>query len=245
MDVKTENTSDELLDSAWAMWKKWSMPIGRIFGFEIRIHALVLLGLLLDYKKLSKLNDYFHLIKFLLLYSGLFISILAHEMGHALTTKFFGNTVKGIIVFPPLGGLAFIGTDNRNPLRNILIYLAGPLVNIVLALIMLYLYKCTDMKIYFLIYDELILVIWINLLIGLVNLIPFYPFDGGRILQNLILLFRSGERKANIITLCISCVCFAAIMRYTFNERDYVDLTIAVLLMIDSVLVLMEKPESK
>ena len=242
MDTQPEHTLAELLDSTWALWKKWSIPFGRILGIDIRIHGIVLLGLLVEYKNLHYLKNSSYLFAFLLFYSGLFLSILLHEMGHALTAKFFGNTVKGIIVFPPFGGIAFIALDNEKPLRNILIYMAGPVVNIILALILLYLYKYANMKNHFLLADELKLIMNVNLLIGFANLIPFYPLDGGRILQNVILLLKSGERKANIITLCVSCACFIAITRYKLNDGDYVGLTIATLLMIISFLVLMEKP---
>ncbi len=238
MDTGTEHTSDELLDSAWGL----CVPVGRILGIDIRIHALVLLGILLEYNKLSCLKNILCLYAFLLFYSGLFLSILAHELGHALATKFFGNIVKGIIVFPPLGGMAFIQVDNERPIRNILIYLSGPAVNIVLAIILMYSYRHATMEYHFLIYDGLKLMMWVNLLIGLVNLIPFYPLDGGRILHNLILLFRYGERKANILTLCFSSVCFVAIVIYTLKEGYYFNLIIAMLLMIVSYLVLTEKP---
>ncbi len=241
----SENTSEKLLDSAWSSWKKWSILICRIRGIDIRTHVLILLGIFLAYKDLPKLRDVSSLYSFLLIYTGLFVTILVHEMGHVLTARFFRNTVKGIILFPPFGGMAFIEIDKGKPFRNILIYLSGPVANIVLALVLLYLYKYTTMKYYFLIYGELKLMMAVNLLIGLLNLIPFYPLDGGRILQSVILLFKSGERKANIITLCVSCACFVAIIRYTLNAGDYVDLTIAALLMIASFIVLMEKPETE
>ncbi len=130
-----EHTSDELLDAAWPLWKKWSIPVGRILGIEVRIHGSVLLGILLLYKDLSNLEN------ILMIFLGLFVTILVHELGHALTSKYFNNEVKGIIAFPPFGGIAFINTCTEKPLKKILIYLSGPAVNIVLALILLPLYE--------------------------------------------------------------------------------------------------------
>lgn len=103
-------------------------------------------------------------------------SIFAHEMGHALAAIRYSD-MKPNIAFMGFGGVMFgEGTELPTPLKEAAISAAGPFFNFGLALLALPFYSVTS---YFVI---------VNVAIGIFNLAPCYPLDGGHILKSLLRL---------------------------------------------------------
>jgi Zn-dependent protease len=143
----------------------------------------------------------------------LFSFILVHELGHALVARDRGVVAERIILFP-LGGGAYLPDRPEQTWAEVLVYAAGPLANIFLALlawIALLLRPDGELLIaYFLrlsgnlvvfpgLLDQVLgLTLSVNLLLALGNLLPAYPLDGGRILRAL-LRKPAGERPATVI----------------------------------------------
>ena len=128
------------------------------------------------------------------LISMLFGSVLLHEMGHAAMAKRFGIGTKAITLHL-LGGLASIEREPETPKEEIYIALAGPAVNLVLFMVSLplmhfHLPGAEDMAL-------------INAVMGIFNLFPAYPMDGGRVLKALLQM-RYGVRKAKKISLQVT-----------------------------------------
>jgi len=126
----------------------------------------------------------------------LFGSVLLHEMGHAITAKHFGIGTHSITLHL-LGGLAAIEREPDNPKEEIYIALAGPAVNLVLflaslPLIALQLPGAADLAL-------------INAVMGIFNLFPAYPMDGGRVLRA-ILSMKYGPEKATKISLRVTII---------------------------------------
>ncbi|MEM8585603.1 MAG: site-2 protease family protein, partial [Bacteroidota bacterium] len=131
----------------------------------------------------------------------LFGFVLVHELGHALTARRFGLQTEAIIFFP-LGGGALIRGRPKSSWREIGVYLAGPLSNLMLALLCLGPLLILPegrffLRYYFwgggnfsLPYEPVAHLLALSLLINLVlfglNLLPAYPLDGGRILQAML-----------------------------------------------------------
>jgi Zn-dependent protease len=139
-----------------------------------------------------------------------FVSILVHEFGHALMQRRYGGHPR--VTLYGLGGLASCNDCDRSPVRQILILLAGPGAGFFLAGIIVAILKSLghfdgftldwvpirwapfDLAYYFennrlalmdlIIWDLLV----INIMWGLINLLPVYPLDGGQITRELFTL---------------------------------------------------------
>src|SRR5512146_280168 len=115
--------------------KNWSIPVGRIFGVELRIHATFALLLIFLVATGSVRSGTLGGVRSLVLLGIIFGSVILHELGHAVTAMKFGVVVRSIVLLP-IGGITLMDDQTRNtpnPGRDIRISLAGPMVNIVLA----------------------------------------------------------------------------------------------------------------
>jgi stage IV sporulation protein FB len=136
-----------------------------------------------------------------------FISILVHELGHALTARHFGNRVW--IVLHAFGGLAYREGGINTRKREFLIIAAGPLIQILLGLVALLLFQQADelpqhVRVF------LWMLYWISVFWALLNLLPILPLDGGRLLESIL---GPGRIRTTLIVsvvtaglVCIYCI---------------------------------------
>jgi Zn-dependent protease len=123
---------------------------------------------------------------------AVFASVLMHEFGHALVARRWGVPTRHILL-TPLGGIASLEGMPSAPKAELQVALAGPAVNFVLAAA-LAIVGSTGIEVFGLV-DALM---WANLSLGLFNLIPAFPMDGGRALRAL-LAGRVGARAATTL----------------------------------------------
>jgi Zn-dependent protease len=122
--------------------------------------------------------------------------VILHEYGHCWMAQKVGWKVYDVTIYP-IGGIASMDFKYSNPIQEILVIVAGPAVNLILAgifsvcLISSYLIN-KDAIIPIIVFFMLMVM---NLFIMGFNLLPIYPMDGGRILRAL-LAFKLGHRKA-------------------------------------------------
>lgn len=121
-----------------------------------------------------------------------FLCILLHELGHSLTAKKFGFNIKEIILFV-FGGVSVISHLPKKPYQEFLIAIAGPTVSFILAVLFFMLSLLTTEG--SILYGLLNFLTVGNFILGVFNLIPAFPLDGGRILRAL-LWTKFGEIKA-------------------------------------------------
>jgi Zn-dependent protease len=116
----------------------WSFPIARLFGINVYVHATFFLllaffgwaGIPAKRQELSAaLNS-------MLLVILLFGIIVMHELGHALMARRFGVGTRDITLLP-IGGVARLERIPENPYQEFAIAVAGPAVNVVLAIVCL------------------------------------------------------------------------------------------------------------
>jgi Zn-dependent protease/CBS domain-containing protein len=174
--------------------RSWSIPIGRLFGIEIRIHLTFLFLLVFLWSTAAATQDAPAALRVLGLVGIIFGSVVLHELGHALVARGSGIPAKGIILLP-IGGITILDEAHAIPdpinawKRDIRVAVAGPLVNLFIAglsaLILLAAIPGFSLTARPLLHSSALLrsIVWSNLYLGLFNLLPAYPMDGGRALR--------------------------------------------------------------
>src|ERR1041385_1250198 len=143
---------------------------------------------------------------------GLFLSVLGHELSHALMGRAEGIEIEEIVLHP-FGGLARLRNEPESPRAEFRIAVAGPAASFLFAAISFVLMLPAMMWNYPTIGGVLLLLGAGNLLLAVFNLFPGYPLDGGRVLRA-ILWRRTGDireatRLAGICGMLISLVLIA------------------------------------
>lgn len=166
------------------------LRVGRIAGIEVVLHGsfppfLILLGVL--YGIGGGLREAALTVLSLLL---IFSLVLLHELGHSLVAKRLGVTIRSITLMP-LGGMAMMDRLPRRPREEMLIAIAGPAVNLALAVPALLALGLAEGP---LVAEQLLgeglwaRFLHANLALALFNLLPAFPLDGGRVLRALFAL---------------------------------------------------------
>ena len=147
-----------------------SLPIGKWIGIPVYLHWTWLAALLV-----SLIYSW----QFAIVFVAVFFIILLHELGHCIAAKSYNIDTRSIYL-TPLGGMASLElTRWVDPLQELVISLAGPVVNMLLFLPLVMLANYVGGNI-------LMLIAAYNLMILLFNLIPCFPMDGGRILRSVL-----------------------------------------------------------
>lgn len=150
-----------------------------------------------------------------------FLCVVLHEFGHALTAQRFGVGTRDITLLP-IGGVASLERMPEDPKQEFWITIAGPMVNLVIAGLALLVIAISGMG---LLFSEamgtitswsgvLIFIFTANLGLFLFNLVPAFPMDGGRILRSLLSMFIPRDKATRIATsvgrvLAVGFVAFA------------------------------------
>lgn len=171
----------------------WSWRLGKIAGIDVYVHFTFLILLIW-----VAVSHYLHEGSFsqalggLLFILSLFLIVVLHELGHALAARRYGIRTRDITLLP-IGGVARLERIPEKPRQELVVALAGPLVNIVIAAS---LYLGLMLREGFASFDETIRVggsfiqqmFWINIFLAGFNLLPAFPMDGGRALRALLAL---------------------------------------------------------
>ncbi|HET9903627.1 MAG TPA: site-2 protease family protein [Xanthobacteraceae bacterium] len=184
----------------------WSFNIGRIAGTAVRIHITFVLFLAWIWGASYVTGGAAAAWSGLLFMVLLFLCVLLHEFGHIFTARVFGVQTPDVTLLP-IGGVARLERIPEEPGQEFLIAIAGPLVNVAIALFLI-LFVGADLSAERLaavenaqvsMVDRLAAV---NLFIAVFNLIPAFPMDGGRILRSLLAL-RVGFTRATEVSASI------------------------------------------
>lgn len=169
--------------------------IGRIFGIEIQIHFswLIIASLVMWTLASAALPADFPEIvgsARLLMASAItllfFVSLLAHELGHSLVAMGRGIPVDRITFFI-FGGMAQTSTESRTPGEEFLIAVAGPLTSFLLAALSFTLWYLGQAAGWNAIaVGSAAYIAALNLILGIFNMLPGFPMDGGRVLRAVI-----------------------------------------------------------
>ena len=168
----------------------WSFSIGNIAGTAVRIHITFLLFLVWIFLASYSAEGSEAAVTSSVFLILLFACVLAHEFGHIFVARAFGVATPDVTLLP-IGGLARLERIPEEPYQELLIAIAGPLVNVVIAGVLVViagahvdtnaLHAVESTRVSML--DRLAAV---NLFLAVFNMIPAFPMDGGRVLRALL-----------------------------------------------------------
>lgn len=174
----------------------WSLTIGRIAGTDVRLHFTFLLFLawigIADYLAggtAAALDS----VLFILL---VFLCVTLHEFGHIAMGRRFGvNTPQ--VTLSPIGGIASMERMPENPREELLVAIAGPLVNVAIALLLMAVFGLSLGLVTTIDFDKATLaerLLIVNVTLVAFNLIPAFPMDGGRVLRAVLAMNMDAPR---------------------------------------------------
>lgn len=170
-----------------------ALPVARLFGFEIRVHLswaiiLAIIAVTVATRMAEFAPDTSSTLRWVVggvVAASFLLSALAHELGHAIAARRAGMPGGPVVVFF-FGGAATIHLEARRPRDEIVSALAGPLVSLAIGLGI-----AAVSGIGLLVGRGVVLDVArvgaivgaLNVLLGLLNLLPAFPLDGGRIVR--------------------------------------------------------------
>jgi len=167
---------------------RWSYKVARIAGIDVKIHVTFLFVLAwfgVIFWGQSGLLGALEGVGFALL---LFLCVLLHEFGHAFAARAYGIRTPDITLLP-IGGVARLERMPDKPVEELVIAIAGPAVNVVIALV-LFAFLATKIRVLDLaeidsggVLESLLVM---NVMLVKFNAIPAFPMDGGRVLRSLL-----------------------------------------------------------
>lgn len=159
----------------------------RALGIPVRVHPLFWLAAVVLGVRGNEEPQ-----QLVLWVAAVFVSILVHELGHALAARFYGWDPS--ITLHVFGGLASYQPTYRSPIKQIVITLAGPGAGFLFAALIVGSIAASGHRLmfesYFVFFEPyasnplnwlLLDLLYVNIFWGLVNLLPVYPLDGGQI----------------------------------------------------------------
>lgn len=175
---------------------KWSWRVGSIAGIALYIHATFVLLLawvaIGEYQTSRSATAALNGVLFVV---AVFATVVLHEFGHALTARRYGIKTRDITLLP-IGGVARLERMPREPKQELLVTLAGPAVNVVIAGVLYVwlsftggmpaLQDTASLGAGFLERTFVARLLAVNVWLVIFNLIPAFPMDGGRMLRALL-----------------------------------------------------------
>ena len=172
---------------------KGSFKLGSIAGIGIFIHwSFTLLIAYIVYSNYRSGHNAEQIMWAVIFILSIFVTVFLHELGHALAAKKYNIKTKDITILP-IGGLARLERIPEKPKEELIVAIAGPAVNIALALITGLFITLPEIK-------ELTIQLSggvnqsnfflnffiVNIWLAIFNLIPAFPMDGGRVLRAIL-----------------------------------------------------------
>jgi Zn-dependent protease len=202
-----------------------SYRLGRFFDIDVSVHiTFFLLPALMAFQSYGRTGSVLAAALNVLLVLIVFGFVVMHEYGHALTARRFGIRTRGITLYP-IGGVAMLESMPKKPWHQILVAIAGPAVNFALAAGIATAMHVLGFDVLRQAFDPaaglgslLAALFWVNMLMGLFNLIPALPMDGGRIL-NAALSLRMPPVRATRIASRVAKVMALGLFAFALSEH--------------------------
>ncbi|WP_028032587.1 site-2 protease family protein [Chelativorans sp. J32] len=180
----------------------WSFSIGKFGGTVVRVHItflLLLVWIWFMHYRIGGSSAAWEGVAFII---AVFACVVLHEFGHALAARRYGIKTPDITLLP-IGGLARLERMPEEPGQEFVIAVAGPLVNVVIAGVILIalggtvgaeqMMQVEDPRVNF-----LVRLAGVNIFLVLFNMIPAFPMDGGRVLRAILATRMTWARATQI-----------------------------------------------
>lgn len=214
-----------------------SFKLLAVRGIDIRIHItfpLIVVWAAFQYGQEGGFQGaLFGVVTMLLL----FVLVTMHELGHSFAALHYGIPVRQIVLLP-IGGLAQLEKMPEKPVQELVVAIAGPAVNVVLAIIAGLLafslgiplvnpladltLTFTTVLSYLLLYNVVLLVF---------NMLPAFPMDGGRVLRALLAMVMDYER-ATVVAVNIGRIAAVLLAIYAIYSGAFFTLLISLFILV-------------
>ena len=185
---------------------KVNLNLGRISGINIIVHwtFFILIGWIV-FDEVNRGGTAKSVLFNVTVTMAVFLCVILHELGHAVMAKRFHIKTEKITLLP-IGGMASFEKLPESPKHELLIVIAGPLVNLVIAILLYFIVPVQDfvklninetleVLMRYNVQSFLFFLFMVNVGLVLFNIIPAFPMDGGRILRALLAM-KVGRAKA-------------------------------------------------
>lgn len=216
--------------------KSWRVV--RINGVDVRLHISMLLFIPFMVYLFEPGNQAEWLVAGMQM-GGLLVSILLHELGHAFMSQRLGVKARQIVIWP-LGGFTELERGLEKPLDRLLLSAAGPLVNLVLALLLGAFYWIslvwpeifwTSIGFYWsdVFFEVLFYLCILNVILVVLNLLPVYLLDGGTIFRSIMEMFFT-RKTTDVLSMVVGIPFLLGLIVLAIVTRDVILLMVCVLL---------------
>lgn len=166
------------------------MKVARIRGIDVRIHWtfwVLVLFYLISASRTEGLAGGVTAVAFIF---SIFLCVLLHEFGHAFAAEWYGIPTRDITLLP-VGGVARLERMPEKPVQELVVALAGPAVNVVIAALLvlpiaLGILSSTAAPVFLWGTNFFMQLLIVNVVLVCFNMLPAFPMDGGRVLRSLL-----------------------------------------------------------
>jgi Zn-dependent protease/predicted transcriptional regulator len=187
---------------------KWSWRVGTFAGIGVYVHATFPLLLawiaLVQRRGGASTAGVLYAVGLVL---AVFVVVVMHEFGHALTARRYGIATRDITLLP-IGGVARLERMPREPRQELAIALAGPAVNVAVAILLYVVLRVTGGPIELPDFAAngttisprlaMLQLLGINVWLAVFNMIPAFPLDGGRVLRAILAMGKRDYAAATV-----------------------------------------------